>query len=229
MKVFFNHCVKISVLGVVLLGTGCSYLKQAQPGSPQFAPTYPALAPAPKNHSGSIYQAGHNISLYNDRIASRRGDIITIRLEETTSAKKYSNTKTDKKSDATIANPTLFGQPVKFGSHNLGFSLNSDSKFDGGGESNQSNSLKGVISVTVSDVLPNGNLIVQGETWIQINQGKEYVRLTGLIRPDDIEDNNTVSSQRVANARITYSGTGQLQEANRMGWLQRFFNRLWPF
>ena len=84
--------------------------------------------------------------------------------------------------------------------------------------------------MTVARVLPNGNFYVQGEKWIQINQGNEYIRLRGIIRPVDITTNNTILSTQVADARISYSGTGATAEVNQVGWLSRFFmSPLWPF
>jgi hypothetical protein len=88
------------------------------------------------------------------------------------------------------------------------------SAFAGEASSNQSNSLSGSIAVQVSRVLPNGNLVVQGEKWIELNQGDEYIRLRGIIRPEDVSPTNTIPSTLVADARISYGGTGALNEAN---------------
>jgi len=101
--------------------------------------------------------------------------------------------------------------------------------FDGKASSDQSNSLSGSISVTVSEVLPNGILRIQGEKWLRLNQGDEYIRLTGLVRPQDIGTDNTIPSSKVADARIAYGGTGDFDDVNRQGWLSRFFNSEWWF
>jgi flagellar L-ring protein precursor FlgH len=112
----------------------------------------------------------------------------------------------------------------------LGLSTDSSSEFEGEGKSNQSNHLIGSIAVTASQVLPNGNLLVQGEKWIQINQGGEFVRLKGIVRPYDVSSRNTVLSTHVADAKISYGGRGTLDEANVTGWMARFFmSPLWPF
>ena len=79
----------------------------------------------------------------------------------------------------------------------------------------------------VTNVLPNGYLVVRGDKWVTINTGQEFVRVTGIVRPEDIDPDNSVDSTRVGNARISYSGTGQLAEANRQGWLSRFFSSSW--
>ncbi len=130
-----------------------------------------------------------------------------------------------------LADPIIFGNsPTWNGNPIFRNSLQSEHEFDGAGESSQSNSLTGSVTVSVVEVLANGNLVVQGEKWININQGEEYIRLRGIVRPSDISTDNTIASTRVANAQIQYSGDGVLNETNSMGWLARFFNGPWmPF
>lgn len=108
--------------------------------------------------------------------------------------------------------------------------IESDSTFKGDAKSNQSNSLNGQITVHVLRVLPNGNLIIRGEKWLTLNTGQEFIRLTGIVRSEDVSSDNTVDSTRVANARISYSGKGSLAEAQETGWLSQFFmSTMWPF
>jgi flagellar L-ring protein precursor FlgH len=127
--------------------------------------------------------------------------------------------------------PIIAGRPVTAnGTTVLHSELESDNSFDGQADSSQSNRLDGSITVTVAERLPNGNLLVRGEKLITINQGEEFIRLQGIIRPVDIGPENTVASTKVADAMITYSGRGALADANRPGWLGRFFNSPWfPF
>ena len=103
-------------------------------------------------------------------------------------------------------------------------STDNSSKFKGNASANQSNSLSGQISVSVVKVYSNGNLQVQGEKWLMLNNGNEYVRVTGIIRPSDISSDNTVSSQRIANARIQYGGTGDFADTQERGLISRLFN-----
>lgn len=188
------------------------------------APIQPAYEAAT---SGSIYRAGTEVRLFEDLRAGRVGDILTIRLVERTNASKNSQTQTAKTTAATLANPTVFGRPItRNGNPVFGGSLDSDTSFDGQGTSSQSNSLTGDITVTVIERQPNGNLVVQGEKWLTINQGREFIRVTGTIRPNDIETDNSVLSTRIANAQIAYSGKGVLNDANRMSLLARFFNSI---
>jgi flagellar L-ring protein precursor FlgH len=112
----------------------------------------------------------------------------------------------------------------------LNTSMTGSDSFDGEGASTQSNSLAGSLTVTVTDVQANGNLVVQGDKTLKLNQGDEYVHIAGVIRPADIATDNTVTSDRIADARISYSGKGVTDSANRMGWLARFFNSAYaPF
>ncbi|MEO7774842.1 MAG: flagellar basal body L-ring protein FlgH, partial [Steroidobacteraceae bacterium] len=141
---------------------------------------------------------------------------------------KSSSTTTAKNSAADLAGPTLFGKPVTVnGTEILSASLNRSNSFDGSGDSSQSNKLQGDITVTIAKRLSNGNLVVRGQKWIGINQGKEFVRIQGIIRPIDIAPDNSVLSTKVADATISYGGKGALADANTMSWLQRFFNARW--
>lgn len=106
----------------------------------------------------------------------------------------------------------------------FGGSISGKRDFDGSATSAQQNMLRGSITVAVHQVLPNGVLVIRGEKWLTLNQGDEYMRVTGLVRADDVARDNSVSSQRIANARISYAGRGALSDANSAGWLTRFFN-----
>lgn len=202
-------------------------------------PDYAAMEPADYSASlaavepnGAIYQQqSRSLVLFEDLRARQVGDILNVVLAEATDAAKTSDTSVDKSSSSAIENPLLAGKLRDFsGDNTLGFDLSSDNSFGGESASNQSNKLNGSIAVTVAKVLPGGNLYVQGEKWIQINQGNEYIRLRGIVRPVDILSDNSILSTRVADARISYGGTGATADANKMGWLSRFFvSPLWPF
>ncbi len=176
---------------------------------------------------GAIFRTGSEVRLFEDLKAGRIGDILTVRLVERTNASKNSQTSTAKTTAATLGNPEVLGRPVTRGGIPL-FSggLEGETTFDGQGASSQSNSLDGDITVTVVDRTPNGNLVIQGEKWLTINQGREFIRVTGVIRPNDIETDNSVRSTRIANAQIAYSAKGALADANRMGLIARFFNSI---
>lgn len=202
-----------------------------KPDNPHFAPIRPQALQAPKSVNGSIFSSATNINLYGDGRAHRVGDIITVVLQESTSSQKNSKTEIDKSNTQTLAQPTLFGQDLSIGGNPVSANFGASSTdFDGEGKVNMSNSLTGNISVTIHEVLANGVLIVKGEKWLTLNQGDEYIRVSGIIRPQDISANNTVNSTQIADARISYSGTGAVHDSNTMGWLSQFFiGQLWPF
>jgi flagellar L-ring protein precursor FlgH len=187
-----------------------------------------ALPPAAP---GTIYNAAGSYDLFMDLRARSVGDILTILLVERTDASKESSTSTARGSSVDTGFPVVAGRPVTAnGTPILNTELSSDTSFDGQADSSQSNRLDGSITVTVAERLPNGNLLVRGEKLITINQGEEFIRLEGIIRPVDIGPENTVASTKVADAAITYSGRGNLQATNRPGWLTRFFNSpFFPF
>jgi flagellar L-ring protein FlgH len=190
-----------------------------------------AQEPVAPPSNGAIYQVGRDVDLFENPIARHVGDVVTIVLNEATNAQKSATTKTQKSTNNTLPGMSLFGSPVTIhGASVLSGTVNDASKFDGEGNSAQSNSLTGYITTTVGRVLPNGNLYIKGEKKIWINQGQENVVLSGVIRPVDLAPDNTISSSRVANARITYGGKGAINDANAAGWLSRFFNSPWtPF
>jgi len=232
--------VKHVILMIVLLPlTAC--VNQAAKRDPAYAAVRPVAVAIPERNDGVIYNSRNNISLFEDYRARRPGDILTVQLQEQTAAEKETETTISKNASNSIDNPTVFGTTPQFSlpgqlplantsDNTLAFNLSSDSDFSGQGDSDQSNRLTGDISVSVVEVLPNGNLVIRGEKVITINQGNEYVRIAGVINPRDIDSNNSVSSKRVADAQISYVGDGPTNDANVMGWLSRFFiSGLMPF
>jgi len=219
---------------VLVLLHGCAGIEG--PSHPEYVAIepieYPEVAVSLAPTTGSLFAANRGLALFEDVRANEVGDIVSVVLLESTSAAKSADTDLGKDSSVSIIEPTIFGAPVSIndGEYSLGTELESSSSFEGEASSNQSNRLNGSIAVQVSRVLPNGNLEIQGEKWIKINQGDEYIRLRGIIRPEDLSTTNTIPSTLVANARISYGGTGALDESNTPGWLTRFFmSPLMPF
>lgn len=212
-----------------LLVTACGVTPKR--GDAAYAPAIPAYYPAPVYNTDSIYQSNSGWLLHEDIKARRIGDMLTVILEEETDAAKTAETGIAKDTSASLSGTAILGNTVtRDGANMLDTTITSANSFDGSGESKQSNSLKGSVTVTVVDVLANGNLLVQGEKWIHINQGEEFVRLKGIVRTMDIRPDNTISSERIADAQIQYSGDSTLNDANEMGWLAKFFNSSWmPF
>jgi flagellar L-ring protein FlgH len=205
----------------VLLISGCVF----HPPEPDYSATWPEPAPTQAQANGAIYQAGHDVALFENSVARRVGDTLTIRLNERTNASKSSTTSTAKSTNIDLPGPTIAGRPVTaHGTPILETSIDNKTQFDGEGASTQSNRLEGDLTVTVAQRLPNGNLLVRGQKWISINQGQEYVRIQGIVRPIDIDPDNSISSLKVADAMIAYGGKGALANANSPGLLARFFN-----
>ena len=219
------------VVVAVLACGACIQLPPERP-EPSFEPSFPELPPVVDAGSGSLYQAGYTVSLFDDRRAVRVGDIITVRLEERTSSSKSAETTISKDTETEMAEPIVFGSLVRGPASNagIGSALRSQNDFSGEAESDQSNRLTGTLTVVVNRIYPNGVMLVQGEKWMNLNRGEEYLRVSGLVRPEDIDGDNVVSSLRLADARIAYSGTGELADANSVGWLARvFMSPLLPF
>lgn len=227
-------CLVVAALG---LNSGCATKPTRDPAFAAVAPKPVVLSAA--NPGGiyqpaGAYQPAPPLSLFEDLRARRVGDVLTIRLVERTNASKKASTSTKKDSTVDIPNPTLFGVAprahYKGKDYTLETNIEASREFGGSGDSSQSNSLSGSITVTVADVLANGNLLVRGEKTLSLNQGHEFVRVAGIVRPVDIAPDNSVLSTQVADAQISYGGEGVLDESNTKGWLARFFDGGWfPF
>ena len=207
-----------------------------KPDDPYYAPVLPRTPMPAAQNNGSIYQSGFDNNLYGDRKAFRVGDIITITLNDKTQASKKASADISKDSKTKMGLTGMLGSslttdnPIGGGDLSLSAEYGGSRDAKGDSQAGQSNSLTGSITVTVADVMPNGILAVRGEKWMTLNTGNELVRIAGMIRADDIATDNTVASNRVADARITYSGTGAFADASQPGWFDRFFlSPLFPF
>jgi flagellar L-ring protein precursor FlgH len=220
----------LGLLGISWLLSACQSTAkhEVMPNDPFYAPII-AEMPRPKiADDGSIFQPDMANSLYSDVKARRVGDIITVNLQENTRATKSAGTSTSKESEMDL-NPIigLGGNALNIGRESIQLGIDSSNEFTGDASANQSNNLVGNISVTVVQVLPNQNLLVRGEKWLTLNNGDEYIRLTGVVRPADVSPTNEIVSTKIANARIQYSGTGTFASAQKEGWLTQFFSSEW--
>jgi len=188
--------------------------------------------PAPRTESlaatGSIYQAGVSRTLFEDRRARYVGDTMHIAIAEATNASTKSNTNASRSTSIAASVPTVTGLPGK-SLQGLGLSATDSNSLAGKGDAAANNVFTGTITVTVIEVLPNGNLLVSGEKQVSIGAGTEYIRLSGIVNPYFINAANTISSGNVADARIEYKESGVISEAQVMGWLARFFLTFLPF
>lgn len=214
---------------VVLLAScmlaGCALNPHVDIGGPTTARPQPA-PPAPTN--GAIFQTASYRPLFEDRRARYIGDILIIQLNEKLNASKKAASSADKSGDIGFSVPIVKHLPGK-SFQNAELSANSSNEYAGKGATESSNLFTGTISVTVTDVLPNGNLVVAGEKQIGISKNTETLRFSGVVNPATIVPPNTVSSTQVADARIDYRGEGYIDEAQMMGWLGRIFLTFLPF
>ena len=179
--------------------------------------------------SGSIFQAGATRTLFEDRRARYVGDTMHIVITETTSASTKSNTNASKTTAISASVPTVSGLPGK-SLQGLSLDASSSNSLAGKGDAAANNVFSGTITVTVIEVLANGNLLVSGEKQVSVGGGgTEYIRLSGVVNPYFISAANTINSTSVADARIEYKQSGVISEAQVMGWLARFFLSTLPF
>lgn len=217
---------RLSLIGCCLMAA-CSYVPSrsivAYPTSMR-----PELPNADPPTNGAIYQAGVSRPLFEDRRARFAGDTLVVHLEEKIQGSKNSATTAKRTHEISATAPSISGIPGKsFQGMSLG--ANSKSDFSGSGESSATNDLTGTIACTVTQVLSNGNLVIAGEKRIGLNHNQDTIRFSGIVNPLYITGSNTVSSSQIADARIEYRGTGQIDEAQAMGWLARFFLNVSPF
>jgi len=227
---------KILLMMLVLLTfSGCAY--QHRKPSPEFAPVRPHKQLQPITENGAIFKNTTSRSFFETDKAKRVGDILTIVFDEKHVAKKETKTDDSRSTNLKLENPTIFGkiadtttgaQPGWLKALNM--AVSSSNALTAGGKSEQKDSLTGSLSVSVVEVLANGYLVIRGEKLLTLNQGDEYIQLSGIIRSIDLGPDNKVASSKVANAKITYSGQGLTHDSNKGGWATRFFlSDKWPF
>ncbi|HMT79381.1 MAG TPA: flagellar basal body L-ring protein FlgH [Azonexus sp.] len=209
-----------------LLTAGCSTVPPTNVHQPMTARPSPRFDMPSGN--GAIYQAANSRPLFEDRRARYVGDTITVKITESTTASTKSNNKLDKSNVATASVSGLTGLP---GKGLLGLDLNAKSAnaFSGKGEAANNNIFTGNMTVTVIDVMPNGNLLISGEKQLAIGSEQEFVRISGVVNPSFVDAFNVVESSKIADARIEYKSSGQVSDGQVMGWLARFFLNVMPF
>ena len=225
----YKHIITLIAFSVAL--TGCLKSLSVKKTPDDFRPIKQQVLNIQRRDNGAIYQQGMRVGLFSDTTAQYIGDVLTIVLIENTNASATSNTNSSKDNKVDLPGPTLAGQKVtKDGVEILTNKFSGEREFSGQGTSAMNSSFNGKISVTVASVLPNRNLIVRGEKMMMLNQSDEYVRFIGIVRPQDIKQDNTIDSTRVANVHMAYGGQGDLSSANKMGPLGRFFqSQAWPY
>ena len=193
----------------------------------EYRATPPVVAEPATPANGAIFQASAGYgALYEGARARRVGDLLTIVLVERTQASKSAGSKLDSGGGFGLVPPTT-GPLSLFSATDA--AVSGSRNFNGTGSAGQSNALSGEVSVTVAEVMPNGVMVVQGQKTVTLNRGDEFVQIRGLVRPADVDMNNRVLSTRVGDARIAYTGRGDVARASRQGWFSRFFQTVSPF
>ena len=230
-----SFTLKHASIFVFLVTTGCSsYVSNID--NQAFAPIDPPVTlSSPKPANGSIFHSSQNGLFATDQRARRVGDILTVSFNETYSATKAQTASSTKADSFAVTLPTGLpniltgGFDKDAGGNGAGLSAGTTRSFAGAGNAVQSNSFTGLLSVTVVRVFENGNMEVAGQKEMMLNNGNEYVRVRGVVRPEDVSANNIVSSNRLADAQIRYTGSGQLADASKQGWLSEFMRTISPF
>ncbi|MCD6265815.1 MAG: flagellar basal body L-ring protein FlgH [Deltaproteobacteria bacterium] len=233
-KYFLLCIILIFLSGCAAWPTNTSHVREIkriqEPQFPEYKP--------PEIEEGSLWSETNGITLYPDRRARKVGDIVTVRIVEDPEAELNANTKTSRKSSID-AQLKLLGYMRALGEKNPRLAQNPGtddlikaglgSSFDGKGSSDRDGHVKAYISAVVINVLPNGNLYINGKREIKVNHETQYIALSGIIRPEDITPSNEISSTYVADARISYSGIGPVADKQKPGWLGRIIDHVWPF
>jgi flagellar L-ring protein precursor FlgH len=228
------HFKRFLLVGSVILAsllTGCNVMPpQAMTHSPQFEPVYPIKQVQASSATGAIYVGRQSDSWFGKGRNFQVGDVITVLLNESTQAARSQVGSISRNSTNDMLSPGLAVLGNKLGGLMRGTDFSkTDISNKGTGTADQTASLTGSVAVSVVEVMPNGNLVLRGEKHLALTEGSEVIQVAGIIRPDDVAPNNTVQSRRLANAQISYRGTGDLANATRAGWGTSAVLKLWPF
>ncbi|MCG2840081.1 flagellar basal body L-ring protein FlgH [Sandaracinobacter sp. RS1-74] len=209
------------------MSLACTHAEKLAGHVPPIAPTLAPPAPPPPA-TGSLWNpaVGERLALAEDRRARAVGDTLTVRLVERLQAQKSAGQDAARSSSRSLDLPDA--KPFSWVPEGL-FSGGADSSFSGSGSARQENRLSGEFTVFVTAVLPNGAMAISGDRRITLTRGEEQVQLTGIVRPEDIGPDNRIASTRVADARLRYTGTGEVAAQAKQGWLARFFDFVAPF
>ena len=223
--------MRVLISCIALIGlAGCAQQQVAGP-SPEYAPVTPQATPAPSVPTGSIYNRAHADSWFGEKKDFQVGDVITVILDESMAG---DSTATNESSRTTTTDVLSPAQLARFGS-NGGLLSNDENPIEtelttsGAGETEQSATLTGTMTAQVAEVYANGNLLIRGEKIVNFSSGSEVIQVKGIIRPQDIQPDNTVQSKRLASAQISYKGVGQNANASRTPWGTNILMSVWPF
>jgi flagellar L-ring protein precursor FlgH len=234
-----EHPILLCLLSTTLMLflNGCSALNPTvtNTSSPQEASTAPP-ASSPATTASLWNEHGELARLYTDNRASRVGDIVTIRIVENATGAKSATTKTAKDSsmENTFAGSfkSFFDLPARalaFLSPSGSIKVTAKDNYNGNGATTRNDQLTASMTAIVTEVYPNGNLKIRGHREVVVNSERQTMELTGIVRPIDVDFRNTVPSTAVADAKISYTGFGVVDDKQHPGWLGRIMNWISPF
>lgn len=218
----------MSVMCAVVLLAACAAPRHSVVGTETTSARPQAAAQTAGAPTGGIFAHAGYRPLFEDRKPRYVGDLLTIQINERLNASQKANTNTERSSEFEAEWPAISGVLGK-NYKAISAAAGTSNTFDGKGETASSNRFTGTITVTVVEVLTNGNLVVAGEKQIGIRRNSEVLKFKGVINPESIQPGNVVDSTQVADARLDYRGGGSIEEAQIQGWLMRFFNSFSPF
>ena len=223
---FLKKFPKNLITGIISISFIASCSTQLEErASMDFEPPTPSISKSPKKDKyGSIYSNSQQGLFATDRRASKVGDLLTVALSENFSASKSQSAKSAKNGTASFDFPRI----TTADADDTLFDSKLAKSFDGSGSADQTNSLRGEISVTVTKVFSNGNMEILGQKKLTLNNGDEYIRLVGIIRPEDVDSRNIVPSSRIANAKISYTGAGDVADTSKKGWFSKLVDVVTP-
>jgi flagellar L-ring protein precursor FlgH len=211
-----NRLKVLAAAGAVLLAVGCAGKSIPEPVMPEAEPIRTTST------EGSLWP-GENTknSFFTDSKAYRTGDLIVVRLVENTQATNLTGAQTSRSANNTLTMAT--------GSSPTNMGLSGGQTFSGSGVNTRSDALTSTISAMIMDVYPNGYMKIYGRRKMRINNEEQYVSVGGIIRPEDVNFDNSIISTKIANAEFVYDGVGDMNDSNRSGWLGRALSVIWPF
>lgn len=229
----------VFLLLVSLFGAGCGAKNVKDDEFEKFeydTPQQEQEESGDKERSGSLWKrAQEKDGLYSDIKAYKRGDIVTVAIYESASANNEADTSTGRESSASASMGSIFGLEERIAKINKGMDPTSlldteyTNSFEGSGETSREGDLQATLTTRVVEVMPDGNLRIQGQKNITVNNESNVIQLKGLVRPEDISARNTVDSKYVLNSDIEYKGRGVISDKQGQGWLVRFMDKVWPF
>jgi flagellar L-ring protein precursor FlgH len=227
----------IFLIGVLTVASGCvsvSEIKNKQVHTQDVLGHQFEEMKDPVPEEGSLWTEVRGSTLFRDRRACQVGDLVTIRISESPTGELSASTETSRDSSISAGIPNFLGIMETYGQKNSldpsnMFSANFSPEFKGDGKNERSGAMDAYVTARVTEVLANGNLRILGRQDIMVNNEIQHISITGIIRPEDISTSNQVQSSYVADARILYSGTGNIADKQQPGWMMRALDRIWPF